>query len=61
MDADSTLLQDEVIDLLAVECGCAAEVSEITELRWRARSTSLKHFDGASPCSRDYPRVCSMT
>jgi len=32
MDADSTLLQDEVIDLLAVECGCAAEVSEITEL-----------------------------
>ena len=32
MDADSTLLQDEVIDLLAVECGCAAEVSAITEL-----------------------------
>ena len=32
MDADSTLLQDEVIDLLADECGCAAEVSEITEL-----------------------------
>ena len=32
MDADSTLLQDEVIDLLADERGCAAEVSEITEL-----------------------------
>ena len=32
MDADSTLLQDEVIDLLADECGSAAEVSEITEL-----------------------------
>ncbi len=32
MDADSTLLQDEVIDLLADECGCAAEVSQITEL-----------------------------
>jgi phosphoserine phosphatase len=32
MDADSTLLQDEVIDLLAHECGCAAEVSAITEL-----------------------------
>jgi phosphoserine phosphatase len=32
MDADSTLLQDEVIDLLAEECGCAAEVSEITAL-----------------------------
>jgi len=32
MDADSTLLQDEVIDLLADECGCADEVSAITEL-----------------------------
>jgi phosphoserine phosphatase len=32
MDADSTLLQDEVIDLLADECGCAAEVTAITEL-----------------------------
>ena len=31
MDADSTLLQDEVIDLLAEECGCADEVAEITE------------------------------
>lgn len=32
MDADSTLLQDEVIDLLANECGRAAQVSAITEL-----------------------------
>ncbi len=32
MDADSTLLQDEVIDLLAEECHCADEVSKITEL-----------------------------
>jgi phosphoserine phosphatase len=32
MDADSTLLQDEVIDLLAEECDCAEEVSKITEL-----------------------------
>ena len=31
MDADSTLLQNEVIDLLADACGCALEVSEITE------------------------------
>jgi len=30
MDADSTLLQDEVIDLLADACGCADEVSAIT-------------------------------
>jgi phosphoserine phosphatase len=32
MDADSTLLQDEVIDLLAQECQRAEEVSKITEL-----------------------------
>ncbi len=31
MDADSTLLQNEVIDLLADACGCAEEVSTITE------------------------------
>jgi phosphoserine phosphatase len=31
MDADSTLLQDEVIDLLADACGCAPEVSAITQ------------------------------
>jgi len=31
MDADSTLLQDEVIDLLAEECHCAKEVAAITE------------------------------
>jgi phosphoserine phosphatase len=30
LDADSTLLQGEVIDLLAEECGCAAEVSAVT-------------------------------
>jgi phosphoserine phosphatase len=31
MDADSTLLQGEVIDLLAARCGCAAEVAAVTE------------------------------
>ncbi|MBU6496553.1 MAG: phosphoserine phosphatase SerB, partial [Acidobacteria bacterium] len=31
MDADSTLLQDEVIDLLAEACNCAEEVATITE------------------------------
>ncbi len=31
MDADSTLLQDEVIDLLGDACGCAEEVSAITD------------------------------
>jgi phosphoserine phosphatase len=32
MDADSTLLQDEVIDLLAEEANCGDEVAHITEL-----------------------------
>jgi phosphoserine phosphatase len=31
MDADSTLLQGEVIDLLAERCGCGAEVTAVTE------------------------------
>ena len=35
MDADSTLLQDEVIDLLGAECGCAAEIAAITESAMR--------------------------
>ncbi len=30
MDVDSTLIQDEVIDLLAEEAGCLAEVSAVT-------------------------------
>ena len=31
LDADSTLLQGEVIDLLAARCGCASEVTAVTE------------------------------
>jgi len=31
MDADSTLLQGEVIDLLAERCGCGPEVAAVTE------------------------------
>jgi phosphoserine phosphatase len=31
MDADSTLLQDEVIDLLGEACDCAVEIAAITE------------------------------
>jgi len=35
MDMDSTLIQDEVIDLLAARAGCAAEVAEVTESAMR--------------------------
>jgi phosphoserine phosphatase len=31
LDSDSTLLQGEVIDLLAERCGCGAEVAAVTE------------------------------
>jgi phosphoserine phosphatase len=35
MDVDSTLIQDEVIDLLAARAGCAPEVAKVTEAAMR--------------------------
>jgi phosphoserine phosphatase len=35
MDVDSTLIQDEVIDLLAARAGCAHEVAKVTESAMR--------------------------
>jgi phosphoserine phosphatase len=35
MDVDSTLIQDEVIDLLADRAGCAPEVAKVTEATMR--------------------------
>ncbi|HEX6518594.1 MAG TPA: phosphoserine phosphatase SerB [Streptosporangiaceae bacterium] len=35
MDVDSTLIQDEVIDLLATRAGCAAQVAKVTEAAMR--------------------------
>jgi len=35
MDMDSTLIQDEVIDLLAARAGCASEVAKVTESAMR--------------------------
>ena len=37
LDVDSTLIQNEVIDLLAEQAGCGAEVSNITELAMRVK------------------------
>ena len=42
MDVDSTLIQDEVIELLAEHAGRAAEVAEVTEARCAASSTSRR-------------------
>lgn len=57
MDADSTLLQDEVIDLLAEACGCDEQVKAITERAMageldfaqslRARVALLKGMDAS--------------
>jgi phosphoserine phosphatase len=35
MDVDSTLIQDEVIELLAAEAGCAEQISDITDRAMR--------------------------
>ncbi|WP_052666388.1 phosphoserine phosphatase SerB [Nitriliruptor alkaliphilus] len=35
MDVDSTLIQDEVIELMAVEAGCADRIADITERTMR--------------------------
>jgi phosphoserine phosphatase len=35
MDVDSTLIQDEVIEMLAAHAGCAAEVARVTEAAMR--------------------------
>jgi phosphoserine phosphatase len=58
MDVDSTLLQDEAIDLLAGRAGCAAEVSALTaaamrgEIDWpeslRRRVKALKGLEVAA-------------
>jgi len=37
LDVDSTLIQDEVIDLLAAQAGCEREVSEITDLAMQGK------------------------
>ena len=42
MDVDSTLIQDEVIDLLADRAGCAAEVAKVTEATMRGSWTSRR-------------------
>jgi phosphoserine phosphatase len=49
LDADSTLLQGEVIDLLAEQRGCGAQVAAVTAAAMRAKSNSSRHC--ASGCT----------
>jgi phosphoserine phosphatase len=49
MDVDSTLIRDEVIDLLAERAGCAAEVAKVTESAMRGErdfAASLRERTG---------------
>ena len=56
MDVDSTLIQDEVIDLLADEAGVMAEVQGIARhVRWRANSISSSRCARGRHSSRAFP------
>ena len=62
LDVDSTLIQDEVIDLLAAQAGCQNEVSRITSLAMRGevdfvqalsqRVALLEGLDGTKKMSK---------
>ena len=65
MDVDSTLIQDEVIDLLAARAGCAEEVAKVTAAAMRGeldfaaslreRVALLAGLDGRGPRRRAAP------
>jgi len=56
MDVDSTLIQDEVIDLLAERAGCAAEVAKVTRgPPWRANWTSPRRCGSGCRCWPGWP------
>src|SRR6266851_2512834 len=42
MDVDSTLIRDEVIDLLAARAGCSREVAKVTEAAMRGELDSVR-------------------
>ena len=56
MDVDSTLIQDEVIELFAAHAGCEAEVAEVTGRRCAASWTSSSRCTPASRCWRGSTR-----
>ena len=56
IDVDSTLVQGEVIEMLAERAGCQDEVARITELAMRETSTSPRRSAVVSPCSRGWTR-----
>lgn len=59
LDVDSTLIQDEVIELLGAEAGCESRIKEITDQRCWARSTSNRPFASVLDGPRDSMRTPS--
>ena len=52
LDVDSTLIQQEVIELLAAHCGREAEVAEVTA---RAMAGELDFEESCAPAWRHWP------
>ena len=59
MDIDSTLINQEVIDLLGEEAGVGEQVAQITERAMRASSTSSRRSRSAWGCLPVWARACS--
>ena len=57
MDVDSTLVQEEVIDLLGEEAGVGQEVAEITERAMRGELDFRQALNERVATSRDCQRV----
>jgi phosphoserine phosphatase len=56
MDVDSTLVQGEVIEMLAEHAGCFDEVARVTEAAMRGELDFEESSANASPCSRGSTR-----
>ena len=60
MDVDSTLVQDEVIDLLAARAGCAEQVAKLTAAAMGGRARLRRRRCGSgSRCSPGWTSGCS--
>ena len=58
IDVDSTLITDEVIDLVAAEAGVGEEVAENTRLAMEGALTSRSRCATGSPCWREPTPPC---
>ena len=59
MDIDSTLINQEVIDLLGEEAGVGEQVAQITERAMRGELDLSRRSRSAWGCSPAWTRACS--